>query len=634
MNVLYEEEGEFKVGAVLSQSPASYQVESPHGRRSKIKAASVVLSFERPGGTELLAEARKIADTLDTEFLWECRKGAEFAAQDLARDYVGRDPLPAETAAVLLKLHSAPVYFYRRGRGRYQAAPEETLRLALAGVEKKKRIQEQIAQWTDRLARFECPLEIAGLRDELLYAPDRAKPEAKALEQACARTGLAAPRLFERCGLITDSHDYHLGRFLHEFFPKGTGFPPHDPAAAPEELPLAAARAFSLDDIGTTEVDDAFSLEPASEDEWRIGIHIAAPGLALAPGSTLDAIARERLSTAYMPGRKFTMLPDDVVAELSLDEGAIRPVVSLYLNVGAKDFALRGRHTRLERIRVAANLRHAEHDALNAAFESGRREGLLGLRLEEELHVLWRLALALEAGRGKAATAQARLDYVFRVEEGRVVIEQRKRGAPLDKLVAELMILANATWGELLAERDVAALYRVQSSGKVRMSVHPEMHEGLGVATYAWFTSPLRRYVDLVNQWQLIAAVRGQRAPFGRSSESLLAALRAFEVVSARYEEHQRAMEHYWCLRWLAQEREAGGGSFEADAMVLRENLVRFERIPLTVRVSSLPPLEPGSRVRLTVEAPDLLERQVNCLWRATLGPAAPGPEANEQIPS
>lgn len=633
MNVFYEEDGEFKVGAVLSQSPAAYQVESPHGRRTKIKAASVVLSFDHPTGAELLAEARKFADGLETEFLWECRKGAEFAAQDLAREYVGREPQPVETAGVLLRLHAAPMYFYRRGRGRYQAAPEETLRLALAGLEKKKRIQEQIVQWTERLSAFECPAEIGALRDELLYAPDRAKPETKALEQACARTGLVPARLFERCGLLADSHDYHLGRFLHEFFPKGIGFPPHDPVALDDDLPLAEAPAFSLDDLGTTEIDDAFSLVRVSEDEWRVGIHIAAPALAFAPGSVLDGIARDRLSTAYMPGRKFTMLPDDTVAALSLDEGALRPAVSLYLNVGARDFVVRGRHTRLECVRVAANLRHAEHDALNAAFEAGRPGGALGLRFEEELHTLWRLALALEVGRGKPSAMITHLDYVFRVEEGRVVIEQRKRGAPLDKLVAELMILANATWGEILAERDVAAIYRVQSSGKVRMSVHPEMHEGLGVATYGWFSSPLRRYVDLVNQWQLVAAVRGQRAPFGRSSEALLGALRAFEVVSARFDEHQRTMEQYWCLRWLAQEREASGGDYQADGAVLRDNLVRLDRIPLVVRVPSQPNVEPGTRVRVAVEAPDLLERQVSCVWRSTLGESASAAGADEQNP-
>src|SRR5882672_4836538 len=105
-NVLYEEDGEFKVGAVLSQSPASYQVESPHGRRSKIKAASVVYAFERPSAAELLAEARKFADALDTDFLWQCRKGVEFGFQELARDYVGRDPAPVESAGVLLKLQS------------------------------------------------------------------------------------------------------------------------------------------------------------------------------------------------------------------------------------------------------------------------------------------------------------------------------------------------------------------------------------------------------------------------------------------------------------------------------------------------------------------------------------------------
>lgn len=604
MQLLYEEEGELKVGAVLSQAPASFQVESPHGRRTKIKAASVLLAFEQPAGAELLAEAGKFAAGLDVEFLWQCSGAREFGFQELAREYVGREPTPAEAAGVLMKLHAAPMYFYRRGRGRFQAAPEQTLKLALAGIEKKRRLQEAIAAWAGRLARFDCPSEVAALREELLYAPDRNKPETKALEQACRETGMSPARLFERCGLLPDTHEYHLRRFLHEFFPRGTGFAPHPVPEAPAGLPLAEAPAFSLDDTGTDEIDDAFSVRELGAELLRVGIHIAAPAAGFAPGSPLDAIARERLSTAYMPGCKFTMLPDDVVERFSLDHGGEQVAVSLYFDVGA-DGAPRSLHSRLERVRIAANLRHAQYDVLNEAFESGRE---LGLPFEGELRALWRVASALEARRGRPSAGQAPLDYTFYVEEGRVRIVPRRRGVPLDKLVSELMILANSSWGELLAEHGAAGIYRVQSVGKVRLSVHPEPHEGLGVSSYAWMSSPLRRYVDLVNQWQLLAVLAGRKPPFARTSDALLSALQAFEVTYARYDEHQRAMEAYWSLRWLVQEDIRA-----IDAVVLRENLVRLEGLPLSVRVPSAPALEPGARVRLAIDSVDLLERTVAC---------------------
>ena len=612
MQVLYEEGGDLKVGAVLEQAPASFQVETLHGRRAKVKAANVLLAFERPGGAELLAQAQLFAAGLDTEFLWQCSAGREFGFQDLAREYVGREPNPVEAAGVLIKLHAAPIFFYRRGKGRFQAAPEQTLKLALAGVEKKKRVHETIAAWAAALARFDCPSEIAALRDELLYAPDGNKPETKALEQACRETGLAPARLFERCGLLPDTQDYHLKRFLHEFFPHGSGFPPHEMPAPPADLPLASVRAFSLDDVGTTEIDDAFSVQRTASGELRVGIHIAAPALGIAQGSPLDAIARERLSTAYLPGCKFTMLPEDVIERFSLDHGGEQPALSLYFDVSEHDGAVRGTYSRIERVPIAANLRHTEYDALNEAFESGIRAGL---PFEEELRTLWRIAGALEARRGRPSSAAQGHDYVFHVEQGRVRIVPRKRGAPLDKLVSEMMIFVNSTWGELLAEHDVAAIYRVQSTGKVRLSVHPEAHEGLGVGCYAWMSSPLRRYVDLLNQRQLVAALSGRRAPFARNSDALLAALRAFEVTSARYDEHQSAMEDYWSLRWLLQESLSA-----APAVVVRENMVRFEELPLATRVPSLPALDPGTRVLLELKAVDLIERSVSCVYRETLG--------------
>jgi exoribonuclease-2 len=304
------------------------------------------------------------------------------------------------------------------------------------------------------------------------------------------------------------------------------------------------------------------------------------------------------------------MLPDDVVARFSLDHGAAQPAVSLYFEV-SDDRLPRATHSKVERIKIAANLRHAQYDVLNEALEVGRGTGL---PYEDELRELWRVATALEAQRGRPSTGAALVDYSFFVDGERVRILPRKRGAPLDKLVSELMILVNASWGELLAERDVAAIYRVQSTGKVRLSVHPEPHEGLGVRSYAWMSSPLRRYVDLVNQWQLVAALQGRRAPFGRTSEGLLSAMRAFELTYARYDEHQRAMETYWSLRWLLQE-----GMQEVEGTVLRENLLRLDGVPLVVRVPSLPDTAAGARVRLAVRSIDLLERVIDCTYRETL---------------
>ncbi|MGQ0651630.1 MAG: RNB domain-containing ribonuclease [Betaproteobacteria bacterium] len=475
-----------------------------------------------------------------------------------------------------------------------------------------------MGEWAAALERGECPAEIAALKDELLYAPDRNKPQTKALEQARAATGLTGARLFERCGLLADSHEFHLRRFLHEFRPLAARFPPHELPPGAAELPVSEAVAFSLDDAGTTEIDDAFSVRALSGGVVRVGIHIAAPALAVLPGSALDAIARERLSTAYMPGGKFTMLPEPVIGRFSLDEASERAAVSLYFDLNDEALPV-GRHTRLERIRVGANLRHGRYDVLNETLAAG---AAAGLPLEDELRTLWRCALRLEAKRGKPSTSQAALDYSFYVEQGRVRIVPRKRGSPLDKLVSEMMILVNTSWGELLAERDVAALYRVQSIGKVRFSVHPEPHEGLGVSCYAWMSSPLRRYVDLLNQWQLLAALAGRKPPFARNSDGLLSALRAFEVTYARYDEHQRAMENYWTLRWLLQEKVA-----HASAVVIRENLVRLEGLPLVARLASLPDVAPGTRVRLEVKSIDLLERSVELVYRETLEEGTAVPE-------
>jgi exoribonuclease-2 len=613
MHVLYEESGSFKAASVLADGDASLHVEAPHGKRSKVKAGAVLLRFERPSAAELLRDAEAYATGIDTDFLWECCGQLEFGFEALAREYCGHAPSAVEAAGILFKLHSAPMYFYRKGKGRYRAAPPDILKAALAGQEKKRRQQQQIDEWAGQLESGVLPEALRAILPELLYKPDRNKPETKALEKACESAGLSAARLIERSGGLPSSHDYHLNRFLFECFPRGAGFAPGFVPDEPAALPPAGVRAFSLDDATTTEIDDAFSVTPLEPGKLRVGIHIAAPGLGFRPGSTIDAVARERLSTVYMPGRKITMLPPEVIERFTLREGSACPAVSLYFDVSEHDWSIEREHTAIEQVAVAANLRHQQLESVDQAFLAG---SMPEVPFAGELHKLWRFALAREGVRGKPSAAMDRPDFNFYVEPDaergeRIVITERPRGTPLDKLVAELMILANSTWGRMLDEHGLAAIYRVQGNGKVRLSTGAAPHQGLGISHYAWATSPLRRYVDLVNQWQLIALLGGEQAPFERN-EALLSAVHDFETTYAAYAEFQSRMERYWSLRWLIQE-----GMHFAGAEVVRDNLVRLEGLPLYTRVSSLPELSAGARVDLEVGNIDLIEAELRCSFRA-----------------
>jgi len=618
MNVLFEDDGQLKAGSVLADHDASLQVEAASGKRLKIKAANVLLRFASPAAGELIADAQRLAAELDASFLWEASGDGEFGFDDLAREYYGGTPAPAQAAAVALLLAASPMHFYRKGKGRYRKAPPESLKAALASVERKKREAVEVDGWVGSLAAHRLPEALRARLSMLLYKPDKNSLEWKALARACDAQKIGPVELLAACGAIPSTHDYHFNRFLAEAFPGGTEFPARVPIAPLPELPVAAVRAFSIDDATTTEIDDAFSVTDLPGGRTRIGIHIACPALAIARGTVDDGTARARLSTVYMPGRKLTMLPDETVAAFTLEAGTTPAALSLYVDVddAGKPVA---HSTAIERVPIAANLRL---DTLTEAF-ANELPSPADPPWTAELRALWTLARELSAARGKADIA--RIDYNFYVdwdapgvdgEPGRVSIVPRPRGSPLDKLVAELMIHVNATWGKALADAGVPGLYRVQSGGKVKMSTRPGEHQGLGIGHYLWASSPLRRYADLVNQRQLLAVTAGERAPYGENDPELFAALADFEATYGNYAEFQDRMEHYWCLRWFRQE-----GITETTATVIRENLVRLDRVPLVLRVADLPSLPPDTPVRLAIGAIDLIAATVACRYAGAVAP-------------
>lgn len=619
MNVFFEESGSFKAGSVLSRQGDAFQVELPGGRRAKVRAKDVLIEFEKPAAGELMQQADEAAQQIDLDFLWECAPAEEFAYAALADEYFGASYGPVERAALVLRLHGAPVYFRRKGRGQYQRAPEEQLKMALAGLERKRQQALVQAGYEEELKAGRLPDAFAGKALGLLTKPDKNSIEYKALDAAALARGVSPARLMLDCGGIPSARALHEARFLAEYFPHGTGFPAVAVGKLPEDLPRADVNAFSIDDITTTEIDDAFSVEHLSDGRVRIGVHIAAPALGIVRGDAVDAIARARLSTVYMPGDKITMLPDDVVDVFTLKEGDYRPALSLYIIVKRDTQEIVANETRAEYVYVKSNLRHNTLDEL--VTEDALAAGTGDYPHKDDIAALWPLAQALferrqvaRAGYGLKREVQRNTDYNFYVEGEHVSITPRRRGSPLDLIVSELAILANSTWGAFLHDHSVPGIYRTQRafgmpSGpkRTRMQTSAAPHEGLGVPQYAWSTSPLRRYVDLVNQWQLLACVQHGvtaklAAPFKQKNADLYAVVQGFDDTYAAYADHQRRMEYFWCLRWIKQE-----GRKQVSATVVKGELVRLDEVPLLLHVPALGVHARGTRVLLDVMSVDEL---------------------------
>jgi exoribonuclease-2 len=442
-----------------------------------------------------------------------------------------------------------------------------------------------------------------------------------------------------RCGALESPLAYHQGIFLRANFPNGAGH--HADAmiadaiydAAITALPTAEVQAFSIDDAATTEIDDALSVTAFPDGGHRIGVHISAPGLVISKDDSLDQVARARMSTVYMPGDKITMLPDAVIARFSLDAGSARPAVSIYVDVDAQgDLIAQSVQTRIELVPIAANLRleHLEESVNQFADPDYVAKTDNPFVFQNELLILWRAAQKLHAKRqeqraknglrveqlGVVDPNALQRDFQFQISQTdgveRVEIEPRSRGSVLDTIVAEWMIFCNSTWGQWLADQGLPALFRTQKGWgpqRTRMQTTPAPHEGLGLEYYAWCTSPLRRYSDLVNQWQLIALAKHgvtakMVAPFQPRDASLMGIAADFETCYQSYAEYQDRMEKYWCLRWLAQESLPR----TVFARHLKEGMSRLEDVPLHLPIPELASHPRLTRAEIAILETDLLQ--------------------------
>ncbi len=600
MQIFYEEGGQFKTAAVVQKNDSTYQADTPHGKRVKIKAANVFLEFEG-SGEAFLASARAEAEGIDAALLWEVSGSDEFTAADAAAEYFGANPGKIQTAATLMALYAAPLYFHKKAKGVFKAAPADILQQALAAAERKKQLEAQINAWCADLTAGKLPEAVAAEIRTILHQPDKQSPAYKAFAKAADELKTGLYELAKHTGAVSGLPEYLQQRFEYRYFPHGTGFAADIAAPSVPDLPDApdAVRAFSIDDASTTEIDDAFSLRDLGNGIMRVGVHIAAPALAVAADSPIEQVIMNRLSTVYFPAGKITMLPESWIGAFSLDEGAARPAFSAYFDFDA-DFKLLAAEHRIERVFVERNLRiHAIEPHFNSDTGTGTPDAPQ-FPFHAEMIWLHRLATALQKQRDRyEENTVKKYDYGIEFDEaGKVRISRRERGSPIDTLVSEMMILANSTWAKMLDEHQLGGLFRVQPAGRVRMATRCEAHIGMNLSHYGWFTSPLRRAADYINQKQLQSLLMPDCPPrFGANDSMLFAAVSNFDSTYTAYRDFQNQMEGYWAMVYLQQEHIG-----EIRAQILKEDLVRLEGVPLVARATGIPAeIPPKSTVRLSI---------------------------------
>ena len=639
MNLVYEEGGDIKIATVQSAAglgdSESWQATSLTGKKIKLKAKEVWLRFEKPEAQAVMNEATTLSKEIDLQLLWDCAPDEEFGLFDVSEEYFGAQATIPQQVSLGIALQGAPVFFRRKGRGRFQRAPLEQLQAGLAALERKQKELEQQSSWQQELVAGRFPEVLKSSAQQLLFSPDKNTTAYKALTAACNETGESPAQLMIRCGAIDSPLAYHQGMFLKGHFPNGaahtqTSTVDQDTyAAAIAQLPLADVKAFSIDDAGTTEIDDALSVTELADGGHRIGIHIAAPGLVISKDDSLDQVARSRMSTVYFPGDKITMLPDSVIGQFSLDEGAPRPALSIYVDIDVQGIANRDSlQMRAEMVPMVANLRLENIEHL--VSEESLIDEAASYPYRQELSILWRAAQHLHAGRQEKRVANGlraeqlglidpntlARDFYFQIKDvnglEQVEIVARQRGSILDTIVAEWMIFCNSASGQLLADHGLPGLFRTQKGWgplRTRMQTTPGPHEGLGLDYYAWCTSPLRRYSDLVNQWQLIALAKHgvtakMVAPFAPQDATLMGIAADFESCYQTYAEYQDRLEKYWCLRWAMQD----GESKNLYVRHLKEGMSRVELVPLHLPVPELASHPRMTRAKVVLTDIDLLQ--------------------------
>jgi len=623
--VEYLDEGRLRPALVVREQGAQLAIIEAGGRERTIARDLVLLRHpELKTSRENLAETltvlgderTRLAAELDLNLLWEIvhEQGRNFSADELAELFFGRRSATA-TSVMFEALFNDSLYFVRRHMEFLARSPEQVERLRVQYD--KVRLRSESSRKTRTLVRGILeqglrppPEEVGPLAAELtryLENPFTRNRELTAILESSVSDitpAEAAYEILERIDAAPPGPRFVVIGGVRTEFSEAAQLEAQG-IAPPEREFREVGRAVTIDDDDTVEVDDAISCEPLADGGVRVRVHIALVADFVLKGGPMDKEAAARGATVYLPEATIRMLPDSVACSAaSLIAGHQKHVLTT-------DVLLSGTGEILEysiypaKVRISARLSYDQADAFIAGTGSEASNGAAGT-----VRLVYEAAMKLrEKRRASGALLVQRREPKIKVSGGEIEFRLLDTSSPSRELVAEFMVLSNHVAARFAAENRIPIIYRVQpGSGDLamqrpRLSLYPEYHAGIGLDYYTQVSSPIRRYMDLVLQRQLLAALsNGSSPPY--EAEELLAVLATAENAEADGKELERRARRYWTLRYL--ELEAlnrplkatvlrDGASAELDDYAVRGSLHGApnvpSRAPILVQIARVEPV-------------------------------------------
>ena len=434
--------------------------------------------------------------------------------------------------------------------------------------------------WGDELRRAACLTPSGRSSTMLLYQPDKNTIEWKTLAAACDTARVRSPcspraAPFPRRTTTTTTRSWRR---------RSRGIRLR-PTARRRQCPSSASRRPRVldrrrDDDG---VDDAFSVRELPNGHYEIGVHIAAPALGIR--GSRGRLARARLSTVYMPGRKITMFLTTSWTHSRWRKVAVPPACRCTRKSRGSGHCQAG--ARVNRVPIAANRLEAIGDAFAADLPwPSDPPWTDGVRVSGSS----RNACRMRAGRRTSRASTTAFTSIGtrrrKARAGRVTDRPAAARQPARQAHRRAHDLRQQPVGQAPRQRAGRGPLPNAVERQGEDEHRPGEHQGLGVAHYLWSSSPLRRYSDLVNQRQPLATLDGRKPPYAENDAELFPALNGFQ---ATYSELRRVPGPDGALP--APALACAGGCRRNHGDGHSRHTGSLDQLPLVVRLADLPAL-------------------------------------------